>query len=115
MTVTKPSPDYTLPYASHFDNQKSHVHFSSFIFVVIFPQGLSSYGSGNGTVAQTTDGMNSFQKPGMNDSFGGGHGNGMSIHQQQVLDAIMAYPDEQGISVQELRGKLKGMNDMQMR
>ena len=59
--------------------------------------------------------MNSFQKADMKDTLGGGHANGMSVHEQQVLDAIMAYPDEQGISIHELRGKLRGMNDMQMR
>ena len=62
---------------------------------------------------ETPGGFNSFK--GGSDAFGGGQSSGMSTHQQQVLDSIMAYPDEQGISVHELKSKLRGMNDTQVR
>lgn len=61
-------------------------------------------------------GMNAFGGgAAITDAFGGGQGTGMSTHQQQVLDAIMSCPEEQGISVQELRSKLRGMNETQVR
>ena len=78
---------------------------------------MPSYDNANGTdvVMQTELTGKKDDALGGGGGGGGRHTNGMSIHEQQVLDAIVGYPDEEGISVHELRGKLRGMNDTQMR
>jgi len=81
-------------------------------------KGLPSYNNANGTdaVKELHGGANSHQQnSAMKDPFGNKPGSALTTHHRQMLEVIMAYPDEQGISVQELKGRLRGLNEMQIR
>ena len=72
-------------------------------------------GAGMGSPGRSMTGMGTTSMRGMGDAFGGGQGSGMSKDQQQVLDAICSYHDEQGISIQQLKQRLRNLNEQQMR
>ena len=72
-------------------------------------------GAAMGSPGRSMTGMGTTAMRGMGDAFGGGQGSGMSKDQQQVLDAICSYHDEQGISIQQLKQKLRNLSEQQMR